>query len=219
MRGFGPQAVTYPGPSGLARPPVGRRVFADGYRLRARKVRFRIKPRSAASAAVHHDFDAFDGQAGFGNGGGQHHFAFARRVGHNGPVLFLLGQLAVQRMDGKIGEQFVQALGAFAYFGFAGQKHQRVAVVFVYGFAYRGGYAVRKVHEIGGRIGVVYAYRVLAAFALYGGSVEHAGEFGHVEGGGHDEYAANRVAGPVGPRGKGPGPNRRGCCVRGIRQK
>ena len=91
-----PIADTRSQTSGASAALVGRRA---GYRQggQAGHAAHRIESRHAAQSAVHHHPDAFDGQAGFGDGSGQHDFAPPGRSRGDGRVLPLPGEVAVER--------------------------------------------------------------------------------------------------------------------------
>ncbi len=68
-----PQAIAHPrrGAPGAPR-ALHRRVLSDAHSFQSRHSRLRIEPRYAREPGIHHGPDAFDGQACFGDGGGEH---------------------------------------------------------------------------------------------------------------------------------------------------
>ena len=57
----------------------------------------RVKTGYPLLGAVHHQANAFNGQTGFGNIGGQYHFTLPRRRGKDGLALVTQRQCAVER--------------------------------------------------------------------------------------------------------------------------
>src|SRR5699024_4917665 len=132
-----PQAQTHAG-FGAARParalirPVAGNAFGD----QTVEARGRIKTHGAGQARVDHHPYPFNGQAGFGYGGGEHDFAAARRGGGDGRVLVGGGQIAVQGMHGHAGPAPGQSFGGASDFTRAGQKSQNAAGFFGEGQAH-----------------------------------------------------------------------------------
>ena len=114
------QADTRPEASGASPPLFGRRLgYRDGDQAGQAAAQF--KSRYPLQPAVHHHPDALDGQAGFGNGGGQHDLAFAGGCRRNGLVLGAAGQVAEKRGDNPLRSQpgLLQPPGQLADFGCA----------------------------------------------------------------------------------------------------
>ena len=132
-----PQAQTHAG-FGAARParalirPVAGNAFGD----QTVEARGRIKTHGAGQARVDHHPYPFNGQAGFGYGGGEHYFAAARRGRGDGRVLVGGGQIAVQGMHGHAGREPGQSFGGASDFTRAGQKSQNAAGFFGEGQAH-----------------------------------------------------------------------------------
>ncbi|CCJ75208.1 putative periplasmic protein kinase ArgK and related GTPases of G3E family [Cronobacter muytjensii 530] len=90
--------------------PLGHRRLADTLGDKPRQAGAGVKARHALLGAVHHQPDAFDGQAGFGDVGGQHHFAHARRRGQDRFALLRERQRAVQRTEHHIAPDALRKL-------------------------------------------------------------------------------------------------------------
>ena len=111
-----------------ARPaaPLLRRRPADLDRRQPRETARRLEPRHARQAAVDDHPHPFDGQAGLGHRGRQHHLAPPRRGPLDGPVLGLAVQRAVQRnhIHRRIAQAFGQPLGGAVNLPLPRQKDQ-----------------------------------------------------------------------------------------------
>ena len=85
-------------PPGAAAALLGRGL-RHPHRLEPRHAARRVETRHAHQAAIDDDADAFDGQAGLGDRGRQHHLAPARRRRPERRVLRRLRQIAIERRD------------------------------------------------------------------------------------------------------------------------
>ncbi len=104
LGGFVPQPVADarsqpPGPAGPLLGGIG--GYPDGFQ--SGQAAARIEARDAGPAGIDHDADPFDGQAGLGDGRGEHDLAPAVGIGLNGPLLVGVGQIAVQRHYQQVG--------------------------------------------------------------------------------------------------------------------
>src|SRR5690606_17946469 len=98
MLAFGPKAVAHAGGDapGAATPLVcGSSRDANG--LESTHARRWIEPRAASESRIDDDAHAFDREAGFGDVGGEHDLALARRARANGCVLVVARELPVKR--------------------------------------------------------------------------------------------------------------------------
>ena len=87
-----------------------------------------VEHRPTLQTGIDHHPHAFDGQAGLGNGGRQHHLAPTGLSRGDGPVLFVGPQVAVQRRQHHgLGQPPAQGLLDPANLPGTGQKHQHRA--------------------------------------------------------------------------------------------
>jgi hypothetical protein len=86
------------GAAGAAAALVGRRA-RHAHGLEPRHADIGFVARHAGKPAVDDDADAFDGDRGLGNRGGEHDFAAAACDGGDGAVLLIAGKHAVERND------------------------------------------------------------------------------------------------------------------------
>ena len=99
-----PQPIAVPraeasGPPG----PLGGRGVRDALGGQPAQAAVGVELRAPFPAAVHHGVDALDGDAGFGNGGGQDDAPFSLRVRLHRSGLGRQAQVAVQGMDDDFG--------------------------------------------------------------------------------------------------------------------
>ncbi len=128
----GPQAV---GDARFGPPCASRTLF--GRRPRGRTGRQTGEPAArvvagrADLAGVDHDPDAFDGEAGLGDVGGEHHPAAPRRRGCQREILLNERQCAEQRpdIDVAVADVTLQQRGDPTDVGGAREEHQDVALV------------------------------------------------------------------------------------------
>ena len=118
-----------PAPCGRRGPAAGRPRPADLDRLQPGHAAAGIEAGHAHQPAVDHDAHALDGQAGLGDGGGEHDLAPARRRGPIAASCAVLGQVAVerQRSGRRPVEAVPQQLLHAADLARAGQEDQHVA--------------------------------------------------------------------------------------------
>ena len=197
MRRLRPQAIADAGlqTAGAAAALLGRGL-ADLHRRQTGHAAARVETRNPHQAAVHHDADALDGQAGLGDGGRQHDLALAGRGGGDGAVLRVGRQVAIERGDDGVGAEVglvEQGLDA-ADLADAGQEDQGVAGLLAQGAADGGGDGVLDAGALGGRVEVAGLDGVGAALAGHhrGGAFgvrEKGGDRGGVQRRRHDDKA------------------------------
>ena len=123
-----PIADTRLQPPGAAPPLIGGGL-ADLDRLQPGHAAAGIEPGHSHQPAVDDDADAFDGQAGFGDGGCQHDLPQTRRCRADRGILPVLGQIAIEwsDQDAGIGGSLRQQFFHPANLRDAGQEDQDVA--------------------------------------------------------------------------------------------
>ena len=113
----------------------------DTQRLQATHADGGIEASATCQPGIDYHAHAFDGQAGFGDVGSQHHLALARRRGSQRGVLLFQGQIAVQRQNPRGRRQrafFQQALRAVD-FSLPWQEHQHIARFLLQGACHYAG--------------------------------------------------------------------------------
>ena len=147
-------------------PPLIRRRAGDADGGEAGQAAGRIVAGHAGKPRIDHHPHAVQGQAGFGDGGRQHHLAPLRRRGPYGAILFGWGQRAVEWDDIDIGRQArgEQGFGP-ADFALTGQKDEHAAALLPQRLADRLGGLILQAR---GRVAAEIAglHRIGAAVAL-----------------------------------------------------
>ncbi len=116
-----------PGAAGALR----HRRLADALGQQARDAAARVELRGALQRAVHHQSDAFDGEAGFGDIGGEHHFAAAGWRGQDCAALRRQRQRAIERRQINVVRHARLQLALHSLnLRHAGQKQQQRAALF-----------------------------------------------------------------------------------------
>ncbi len=122
-----PQAVAYPWlrPSRSPAPLIGGGP-ADPHGLQPRQAARGIEARDPGEATVDHHPHALDGQAGLGDGGGQHHLSPAWRRWRDGAVLLGKVESPIEWRDDHVrpGRPFGEQAFNTPDLGLAGQEHQ-----------------------------------------------------------------------------------------------
>ena len=135
LGGGGPHAIAGPGAeAACAAGALVGRVDGDLHGFESREAVAGVEGLFAGVAAVDYDFDSFDGEGGFGDGGGEDDFSSAVRVGHEGGLLLGVAELSVEAVDGEAAEGSAEDLGGFADFGLAGEKGEQVSLLLFYCF-------------------------------------------------------------------------------------
>ena len=171
--GFRPEAVAVAGPeaSGTALALFGAGLaHADGFERR--HAGSRVEARRALEAGVDHRLDSFDGERGFGDGGGEHDLAAARVGLADRLVLVGKGERTIKRAHVSVGGEidFAEGLHRAADFAFAREEHEQASLHLAEG-AGDGFHRVVDQAEAGGALEMGDVYRKHAAGGLDEGRV------------------------------------------------
>ncbi len=223
---FGPQSIAdtrlqTPGPTS----PLGSAGSGNALGVESGHAAARVETRHPGQTGVDHHPHAIDGQAGFSDVGGQHHFALAEWRGVDGGALGGEVQFAVQWTEQHIAT-LAQGLGQLlmdpADLGLPGQEHQDAAGFIPQCIQY--GLHQPRLDELAGleRPAPTHRHREHAAFAAQDRRVvQQPGQALTFQGGGHQQDLQWLVFAKQLPTVEtpGPGPSRRRDCVHGIHRK
>jgi hypothetical protein len=188
-----------------ARPRRWSAAAGDADGGEARQAAGGVEARYAGLAAIDHHAHALDGQAGLGDGGGQHNLAAALGRRTDRAVLVAGVERAIERgdLDGRVADAFGQALGGSKDLALAGQEDQHASGFLCERALDGADDAVLQAQPLV-TPEVVGRDREGAALALDDrGRLQQPGDRGAVEGGRHDQQLQVLAQHPLRVAGQG----------------
>ncbi len=160
-----------------------------------------IEGRHPCQTCIHHHPYPFDGQAGLGDIGGQHHLAAAHWRRLDGCPLGRQFQFTMQRAEQHRSRQVIrQPLGGAADLRLPGQEHQQAAGFLVQCLQHRGGHPRFQAFVRAERSTPAGRDRKHPSFATHHGRItKQRGQTLAFQGGGHHQHLERRIAQQLAP--------------------